>query len=312
MRQAEPFGCGRCGSPFAGLPAHRGGQKQQFSQVHQPEARLADVFATNRSSSGSFLASLINADRLHSRTGISANSVAELQVPNLQSQLPDADSRTSLPVITIKKTSDVQAVPTTTTIVLQHSPLNSALPQPSPSTVSVSHLSSLPSTNDHSSHRLSVLKSKNGRTNMPPAVIIKDSKPDTQSNVSLSLPAKSSHHSKRPKSAQQHRPPSPQEDPPQHPARARSPPAAHTTSSFGATVSDDAAGNDSGQTRHARCHQPKPSPFEAPEAQLQEARGSNSDKSNSSNSNSDKSAENAGQLYSVVMSLGVLHCCTCD
>ena len=215
--------------------------------------------------------------------------MAELQVPNLQSQLPDADSRTSLPVITIKKAADAQAVATTTTIVLQHSPSNSTLPQPSPSTLHISR--PLPSTN-----KLSVLKSKNGRSNTPSAVIIKDSKPDQQPNPS---PAKASHHSKRPKSVQQHRSPSPQEDAPQHPARARSPPAARTTSPSGATANDDAAGNATGQTRHARCHQPNPSPFEAPEAQLQEARGSNSDKSNSSNSNSDKSAENAGVCFSV-------------
>lgn len=165
-------------------------------------------------------------------TGISVNSVAELQVPYLQSQLPDADSRTSLPVITIRKSSDAQALPTTTTIVLQHSPVHSVLPQASPTFSPSSRPSPTPHASDHASHRLSVLKSKIGRISTPPAVVFKDIKPDQDTAVSHSVPPKGHSHSKRPTSAQKHKSAAP-EDPCQHPMRARSPPAAHETSSSG-------------------------------------------------------------------------------
>lgn len=224
------------------------------------------------------------------KQGTSVNSVAELQVPQLQSQLPDADSRTSLPVITIRKATDSQAVPSTTTILLQHSPVTSALPPSRPAFEPKVHPASSVHSLEHASHRLSVLKSKNGRTILPQAAGSKDSKPDQDTAVSPSAPVKSTVHGKRPISAHQHRSSAPEEQ--QHPMRAKSPPPAD------AATTSDAADNGDQPNKHVRCQQPNPSPFEAPEAQLQEARGSNSDKSTSSNTNSDKSAGHAGRTRS--------------
>lgn len=212
--------------------------------------------------------------------GTSVNSITELQIPQLQSQLPDADSRTSLPVITIRNSSDPQSVPTTTTIVLQAAPVSSALPQQILPERAIS-----PPASDIHDHKLSVLKSKNGRSAaLPPSG--KDSK--SRQHVAFKSFNAFSTIAKQlqpPHSASQHRDPVQTPSYPgtsqRHPtpARARSPPSAAQSQITGSPGLDDQG------TCVARC---QPSPFEAPEAQLQEARGSNSDKSNSDNS--DKSA----------------------
>lgn len=107
------------------------------------------------------------ADKLPICSGAALSITTELPVPTVETQLNGAKSRTSVPVITITRSSESRSIPTTTTIRLQPSSVQSSVAQHhgqrSVSTLSEPSLSSRKLT--HSNGQVKVLKSKNGRPN---------------------------------------------------------------------------------------------------------------------------------------------------
>ncbi|KAL0045119.1 hypothetical protein WJX82_008943 [Trebouxia sp. C0006] len=110
----------------------------------------------------------------------------ELHVPRVEPQRKDSQSCTSVPVITIKRSSESRSIPTTTTIVLQPSSVNSSTAQHSRPvsvnslTESTFSLQSTPHKNGaHESAKLHVLKSKNGRSNGSQHTALSKSSPHT-------------------------------------------------------------------------------------------------------------------------------------
>ena len=233
----------------------------------------------------------------------------ELHVPRSDSQLDDSLSRTSAPVITIKRSSEARAVPTTTTIVLQPSLVQSNIAQRDdrPPTHTqpdyTPHRQTLSSTKPGSveSGKLNVLKSKNGRSNgssllvsskPPPAATSANHKPsgivrEVQNGQRPVSPSEEATHSKS-----NSRPAVHAVQPADPPIRAGSPPpsgaAPNTVSSASRT---DKPKGQSGAEAGRGEQQVNLSPFQAEEAQSHEHQQL---ESRHSNSDSDKSCGSAG------------------
>jgi len=229
-------------------------------------------------------------------------STTELHVPRVEPQRKDSQSRTSVPVITIKRSSESRSIPTTTTIVLQPSSVNSStaqhsrpvlvnsLTEPTFSSQSTPHKNGA-----HESAKLHVLKSKNGRSNGSQHTALSKSSPHSDAEAN-----QPSHIVREVANGQR---PEPSVDNrldtntsggsvlSAAPMRADSPPArnaASSTSSAGTTRTGA-----SGQAQPEVTPQMQASPFEAAEAQ---SHSRESLESRQSNSDSDKSCESAGQL----------------
>ena len=227
--------------------------------------------------------------------------MTELRLPRSEPQLSDTLSRTSVPVITIKRSSESRSVPTTTTIVLQPSSVQSNIGQrdeehsahTQPGMALHSHLVR---NGSEELGRLHVLKSKNGRSNASSLLVT--SKPP--SPVTTTLPPSCT--VREVQNGQQ------SASPPKEaagsalviglsvqvlPKRAKSPPLSGTAPSTITTSSSlkyeaHHADLHDGDTAPRQVHF---SPFQADEAQLHERQQL---ESRHSNSDSDKSAESAG------------------
>ena len=229
-------------------------------------------------------------------------STTELHVPRVEPQRKDSQSRTSVPVITIKRSSESRSIPTTTTIVLQPSSVQSSAAQHSrPASVSplaepTLSLQSTPRNNGaHESAKLDVLKSKNGRSNSPQHTALSKSSSNTDAAANQpSQIVREVSNGQRPEPSVGNRPDTNTSGGTEwsaEPMRADSPPAhnaAISTGSLGTTRTDA-----SGQTQSEAKPQAQASPFEAAEAQ---SHSRESLESRQSNSDSDKSCESAGQL----------------
>ena len=210
-------------------------------------------------------------------------------------------------MITIKRSSESRSIPTTTTIVLQPSSVNSSAAQHSRPALgnplaepSIFSLQSTPHKNgSHESAKLHVLKSKNGRSNGSQHTALSKSSPHTDAA------AKQPPHVVREVSNGQRPEPSVDNrldtnasgrpDLSTEPKRADSPPARKAASSTGSAGPTRTGA--SGQAQSQAKPQAQASPFEAAEAQ---SHSRESLESRQLNSDSDKSCESAGQLsYSV-------------
>ena len=242
-----------------------------------------------------------------------SESMTELHVPRSGSQIADSLSRTSVPVITIKNSSEARTIPTTTTIVLQPSLVQSNIAQRDDQVPThtypeyTSHRQTPPAAKAGNEPVLHVLKSKNGRLNgsslvsskLPPSGTPANHKPSCivrevqngQRPVPLSEEASHSNTNLR-HAAHAARPRDP-------PMRAGSPPPSGTAPSTVTTNSPlgnkdhqkDHSGEEAGMTkRHVNF-----SPFQAEEAQSHEHQQL---ESRHSNSDSDKSCESAGKAFS--------------
>lgn len=234
----------------------------------------------------------------------------ELHVPRSDFQLDDPLSRTSAPVITIKRSSEARAAPTTTTIVLQPSLVQSNIGQRDTQAPThtqpnyTPHRQKLSSIKAGSveSGKLNVLKSKNGRSNgssflvsskLPPSATSANHKPscvirEVQNGQRPVPPSEEATHSDSNSRPAVHAM-QPGEDPP---IWAGSPPpsgtAPHTVSSDGKAAKPRGhSGAEAGRYEQ----QVNLSPFQAEEAQSHEHQQL---ESRHSNSDSDKSCESAG------------------
>ncbi|KAL0025629.1 hypothetical protein WJX79_010618 [Trebouxia sp. C0005] len=124
------------------------------------------------------------------KQGPSLAPTTEPPVPRVEPQRKDSQSCTSVPVITIKRSSESRSIPTTTTIVLQPSSVNSSAAQHSrpvlvnPLAEPTLSLQSTPRKNGaHESTKLHVLKSKNGRSNGSQHTALSKSSPHTDAAV---------------------------------------------------------------------------------------------------------------------------------
>ena len=263
-------------------------------------------------------------------------STTELHVPRSETQLADSLSRTSVPVITIKRSSEARAIPTTTTIVLQPSLVQSNIAQRDDqvqSQIKPDHtpdrqMLSSAKAGSTESGKLHVLKSKNGRSNgsslsastkLPspanykPSCIVREvqngqrpeppSEEATRSNSS-SRPAMHAVHVLQPGHA---------------PMRAGSPPPSGTAPSTVTTSSSfsktDHPKNHSGEKAGMTNRQVNFSPFQAEEAQSHEHQQL---ESRHSNSDSDKSCESAGEVVLAcvhavyhIIAICASSCCMC-
>ena len=231
--------------------------------------------------------------------------MTELHLPRADPQFGELELRTSVPVITIKRSSETQSIPTTTTIVLQPSTVQSSIPQRNEQAKlhqqGVNHNSRklLGHHGHHDSTRFHVLKSKNGRSNSsPPSPVIKANGQQT-SQKRLSDTVRVVQNGQRPKSASEHEssahPATPSDRAGQlqaGPPTSDSPPASPSEAANGVGT-DAALHTQSRQTQPRNQPQVNASPFEAAEAQtLRQEQGY----SRQSSSDSDKSAESAGQF----------------
>ncbi len=229
-------------------------------------------------------------------------ATTELHVPIVEAQRKDSQSCTSVPVITIKRSSESRSIPTSTTIVLQPSLVNSSAAQHSrpglvnPLAEPRFSLQSTPHKNGaHESAKLHVLKSKNGCSNGFQHTALSKSSPHTDAAAN-----QPSHIVREVSNGQR---PEPSVDNrldtntsggsvlSAEPMRADSPPvrnAARSTGSAGTTRTGA-----SSQAQSEAKPQVQASPFEAAEAQ---SHSRESLESRQSNSDSDKSCESAGQL----------------
>ena len=237
--------------------------------------------------------------------GPRSESLTELHVPKSQSQLRES-SRTSVPVITIKRSSQSRPIPTTTTIVLQPSFVQSDIAQRDDQAAAQSqseYALHRQSARGGEAGRLHVLKSKNGRSNgsallvssKPPPTAIKN-KPscivrDVQNGQRPLSPSEAAVHFKsnsNSNSSDHCSTPSAE--------RAGPPPTNGTLSSTVTTNSAVSSGQSVTQTEQDTSSskgQVKFSPFQAEEAQSHEHQQL---ESRHSNSDSDKSCESAGTV----------------
>ena len=223
-----------------------------------------------------------------------------MHVSTVEPQRKDSQSRASVPVITIKGSSEFRSTPATTTIVLQPSSVNSSAAQHSRSG-SVSpvadptfSLQSIPHKNGaRESTKLHVLKIKNGRSNGSQQTALSKSSPHTDAV------ANQPSHTVREVSNGQRPEPSVNTSGGSilsgEPMRAGSPYAHNAASSTGSLGTTRTGASVQAQSQAKP--QAQASPFEAAEAQ---SHSRESLESRQSNSDSDKSCESAGQLlYSV-------------
>lgn len=233
----------------------------------------------------------------------------ELHVPRSDSQLDDSLSRTSAPVITIKRSSETRAVPTTTTIILQPSLVQSSIAQRDDRAPThtqpdyTPHRQMLSSTKAGSldSGKLNVLKSKNGRSNGSSLLVSsKPPPPATSANHKPSCVVREVQNGQRPVSTPEEvthsksnsRPAVHAVQPGDPPVRAGFPPPSGTATnavSF-ASKTDKPRGHSGAEAGRSE-QQVNLSPFQAEEAQSREHQQL---ESRHSNSDSDKSCESAG------------------
>lgn len=229
------------------------------------------------------------------KQGPSLAATTEVHVSTVEPQRKDSQSRASVPVITIKGSSEFRSTPATTTIVLQPSSVNSSAAQHSRSG-SVSpvadptfSLQSIPHRNGAcESTKLHVLKIKNGRSNGSQQTALSKSSPHT--DAAANQPS----HTVREVSNGQR--PEPSVDNTSggsilsgEPMRAGSPPAHNAASSTGSLGTTRTGASVQAQSQAKP--QAQASPFEAAEAQ---SHSRESLESRQSNSDSDKSCESAG------------------
>ena len=257
-------------------------------------------------------------------------STTELHVPRSESQLADSLSRTSVPVITIKRSSEARAIPKTTTIVLQPSLVQSNIAQrddqvpthTQPEYTPHRRMLSAAKAGSTDPGKLHVLKSKNGRSNgssllvstKPPSLALANHKPscivrEVHNGQRPVSPTEDSTHSNSSSTHAVH-----VVQPRDALVRAGSPPPSGTAPSTVTTSSSfskaDHPKDQSGEKAGMAKRQANFSPFQAEEAQSHEhqqleARHSNSD--------SDKSCESAGKAalsYADAVRYGIsIHCC---
>lgn len=229
--------------------------------------------------------------------------MTELHAPVVETQLSDSLSRTSVPVITIKRSSESRSIPTTTTIVLQPSSVQSNFAQRDERQSASSHSEAsfgarrlAPTDGQMDCTKLHVLKSKNGRSNGY------SSTPLSKSPPSIAPVAHQPSHIVREVQNGQRPKPTPEDG--SHPnsgisegphsraapPRAASPPASHPASN---TVSSGFVGREQPKQMQVGSNpQANPSPFQASEAQ---SHSQESSESRHSNSDSDKSVQSAGK-----------------
>ena len=223
-----------------------------------------------------------------------------------------------MPVITIKRSSDSRAIPTTTTIVLQPSLVQSNIAQRDDQLALHTqpaynpHTQTLPAAKTGSTQpgKLHVLKSKNGRSSgpsilvstKPPSAAPVNHKPscvvrEVQNGQRPVAPSEEATHSNlgsRPATHAVHA-----VQPGQPPMRAGSPPPSGTAPSTVTTSSSigktDHSKDHSGEKAEMSQRQVKFSPFQAEEAQ---SHGHHQLESCHYNSDSDKSCESAGKVAS--------------
>lgn len=245
--------------------------------------------------------------------GVTSESMTELHVPRSESQQADSLSRTSVPVITIKRSSEARAVPTTTTIVLQASSVQSNIAQrDDQSHAQADHtphiqLLSAAKVGAMESAKLHVLKSKNGRSDGTSLRV--SSKPLASANQKPSCAGREAQNGQHPVPVSDEAthlnskagPAAHAEQPAPAPMRAGSPPPS------GAPPSTVTSSSPPRETDHAKYHLRDHlgdeagvsqchisfSPFQAEEAQSHEYQQL---ESRNSNSDSDKSCESAGDL----------------
>lgn len=232
--------------------------------------------------------------------------MTELHIPRSESQQLDSNSRTSVPVITIKRSSEARTTPTTTTIVLQPSLVQSNIAQRDDNQVTAH------SQTNYTPHRqlwsaakvgavepakLHVLKSKNGRSNgssllvssKPPASTASTNhKPscvvrEAQSSQRPASPSDKATHSNSKSGPAAHA-----AQPGPSPMRAGSPPPSGASPSPLNETDHlkDHSGDEAGVTERRVNF----SPFQAQEAQSPQLESRNS------NSDSDKSCGSAGHF----------------
>ena len=245
------------------------------------------------------------------------DSTTELHVPRSESQLVDSLSRTSVPVITIKRSSEARAIPTTTTIVLQPSLVQSNIAQrddqapthtqppypPHRQMLSAAKAGSMEPALPH------VLKSKNGRSSG--SSILVSTKPPSSAAATNHKPScvvREVHNGQRPvspleeatRSDSNSRPATqaaPAVQPGYPPLRAGSTPPSGTVPSTITTSSSLSKTDQSKAPLREKTGMTKRqvnfSPFQAEEAQSHEHQQL---ESRHSNSDSDKSCESAGEV----------------
>ena len=245
-------------------------------------------------------------------------STTELHVPRSESQLADSLSRTSVPVITIKRSSEARAIPKTTTIVLQPSLVQSNIAQrddqilthTQPDYTPHKQMLSAAKAGSTEPGKLHVLKSKNGRSKGSSLLV--STKPSSSAalvNHKPSCIVREVQNGQRPVSPSEQAEHSTSVSRPPHaahavhpegaPMRAGSPPPSGTapgtvttSSSFSRT---DHPKDQSGEKAGVTKRQVSFSPFQAEEAQSNEHQQL---ESRHSNSDSDKSCESAGKAAS--------------
>ena len=241
-------------------------------------------------------------------------STTELHVPRSESQLADSLSRTSVPVITIKRSSETKAIPTTTTIVLQPSLVQSNIAQrddqiltyTQPDCSADRHMPPAAKAGSTESSKVHVLKSKNGRSNAS-SLFVSTKSSAAPANHKASCIVREVQNGQRPESSSEEATFSNSSSRPamhavhavqpgHDPMRAGSPPLSRTAPSTVTTSSSFS------KTDHSKDHlgekaTAKPqvnfSPFQAEEAQSHEHQQL---ESRHSNSDSDKSYESAGEV----------------
>lgn len=238
--------------------------------------------------------------------GAKSESMTELHVPRSESQQVDSISRTSIPVITIKRSSEARATPTTTTIVLQPSLVQSNIAQRD------EHQLAAHTQPDYTPHRqlwsaakvgavepakLHVLKSKNGRSNgssllvsnkQPPSTAATNPKPSCVVREAQSSQRQASPSEEATLSNSKPRPAAHAAQPGPSPMRAGLPPPGGASPSPPSETDHpkDHSGDEAGVTERRVNF----SPFQAQEAQSPQLDSRNS------NSDSDKSCESAGNF----------------